>query len=178
VPDSPADKAGLTPGDVIVKYDGKDVESMRDLPKLVAATAAGDSIKLEVLRDNKSKTLSAKIEPLEDEPEVVADNSDESSDEKPKLGLALAELTQENRNQYRIDENTQGVLVVDIQPGGPAAKKGLRPGDVIVKVGSEFVERPEDVIDQVEKADKESRESVLLLIERGGNSQFVAVGLA
>ncbi len=178
VPDSPADKAGLTPGDVIIKYDGKDVESMRDLPKLVAATAAGDSVKLEVLRDSKSKTFSAKIEAVNDEPEVVADSSDESSGDKPKLGLALAELTQENRSQYRIDENTQGVLVVDIQPGGPAAKKGLRPGDVIVKVGSEFVERPQDVIDQVQKADKESRESVLLLINRGGNSQFVAVGLA
>ncbi|MDH3695410.1 MAG: DegQ family serine endoprotease [Gammaproteobacteria bacterium] len=178
VPDSPAEKAGLSAGDVIVKYDGKDVETMRDLPKLVAATKAGDSVKLEIVRDSKSKTLSAKIDALNDNPEVVADNSSESTDEQPKLGLALAELTDEYRSQYRIDDSTQGVLVVDVQPGSPAAKKGLRQGDVIVKVGGEFVEQPQDIIDSVKDADKENRETVLLLIDRGGNSRFVAVGLA
>ncbi len=178
VPDSPAEKAGLTPGDVIVKYDGKDVETMRDLPKLVAATQAGETVKLEVIRDGKSKTFNTKIDALNDEAEVVADNSSESSDEQPKLGLALAELNDETRAQYRIDDDTQGVLVVDVQPGSPASKKGLRQGDVIVKVGSDYVEKPQDIIDRVKDADKDKRETVLLLIDRGGNSRFVAVGLA
>ncbi|MEE8212069.1 MAG: PDZ domain-containing protein, partial [Acidiferrobacterales bacterium] len=84
----------------------------------------------------------------------------------------------EMRQRYRLSENTEGVLIVGVRPDSPAAKKGLRPGDIIVMVGQKQVSDPKEVVREVEKATADKRDAVLFLVQRDNDKQFVAVGLA
>ena len=96
---------------------------------------------------------------------------------KAKLGLALAGLDEQTRSQYRVGEDTNGVLVVRVAPDSPAAEKGIREGDVIKMVGNTEVTEPKQVIAEVKKAVDNDRKSVLLLLERKGTNRFVAVSI-
>ena len=173
VGDSPAEKAGVEVGDVILNFDGREVDQMRDLPRIVADTPAGSKARVEVWRDGKPHSLDINVGESEREQVVEVGSSGENA--KGKLGLALAELNDENRAHYRLDEKSNGVLVVRVAPGSPAAGKGIRPGDVIKMVGSSEVENPGQVVDEVSKAFDGDRKSVLLLVERDGADRFVAL---
>ncbi len=176
VEDSPADKAGLKVGDVILKFNGAEVARMRDLPRIVADTPADSKVQIEVWRDGRNKKLKATVARSQTENSMQLANVNKPSGKK--LGLVLMELNDEARNQYRIGGDTDGVLVVRVVPNSPAAKKGLRPGDVIKMVGNSAVSKPGEVIAEVKKASARDRKSVLLLVERNGNDRFVAVGIA
>ncbi len=172
-PGSPADEAGLKAGDVVLDYDGKDIETVRDLTRMVADTQAEHSVELGVWRDGKRTERDVRIGRLDEEPARVA-AADEA---KPgRLGLELSPLTPETRRQFRVPEDVEGALVVGVDPRGPAAKQGLRPGDVISMVGQRPVSSPEDVKSAVE--DNEDRDHTLFRIERNGGSRFVAMKLA
>ena len=175
VKDSPAERAGIETGDVILKFDGKDVKYMRRLPLIVADTASGKNVTIEVWRNNAAKQLNAKIGDSPNEP-ALAQRDDENAN-TGELGLSLASITEESRRRYRLADGTEGVLVVSVRPNSPAAEKGLRPGDVITRVGSKQVKDPEDVINAVADSRK-STKTVLLLVQRGENRQFVALKLA
>lgn len=172
----PAVGSGLEPGDVIIEFDGHEIRKMRDLPRIVAATEPGKEVEVVVLRDGKKRTFKIKLGRLED-----ADGSGEAKGapgkplENETLGLSLAPLNDLLRQQFGIDEDVKGVLVVAVVPGSQADEKRIRPGDVIVKVAQEPVFDPEDVERQVAKAKSDGLKSVLLQINRGGETSFVAL---
>ncbi len=187
-PGSPADKAGLQSGDVIMKFDGKDVSTMRGLPKLVAQTAIGKTVDVDVLRKGERKTMQVTLGKLDDEegeggePGAQDKKSDEpkkdQSSSAPVIGLKLAPLNDEMRRKYDLDAKVTGVVIDEVDPQSPAAQKGLKPGDVIVEAGQDTVMKPEDVANSVEKVRKSERKAVLLRVEDGkGDLRFVAVPL-
>jgi serine protease Do len=181
MPDSPAAKAGLKQGDIILGFDGSPVGELRDLPRLVADADAGDKVDVELWRDQEEKSVSVKIAKLE-EPEKVAANDEapakSGGESVEPLGMELAKLTPDLRQRLDIPETVEGVVVIDVAAEGPAAEQGLQPGDVIQKVGSESVTTPAEVADLAEAAQADNRNAVLLLINRQGNELFVAVKVA
>ena len=182
-PESPAAKGGLESGDVILKFDGKDVTTMRGLPKIVAQTPIGKAVDVEVLRKGTKKTVQIAVGLLEED--EGTDEKTAKPEEKPQgespvvapvIGLKLAELTDDARKKYGLDQKINGVLVEDVDPGSAAAQKGIKAGDVIVEAGQDTVLKPDDVAKSVEKVKKSGRKAVLLRVEDGkGDLRFVAV---
>ncbi len=178
----PAASAGLKTGDVIVKFDGHEVADMRALPRLVAATEIGKTVDVEAVRDGKPKTYKVKIGKLESETQeasVVQPGQSVTPGAPEKgatsLGLTLTPLTAEIRDRFQIPAETRGVLVSAVDPKSPAAEKGVQPGDVVVEVGLEPVSTPEDVIKKVKALESSGKKSILLLLSRQGNIEFVPV---
>ena len=181
VPNSPAAKAGIEIGDVIMTFDGKNIGSMRELPRTVAATEIGKTVPVQVLRRGRHLNLDVAVGELdEEEPEVAALESGApvESDEAESLGMRLSSITPDLRQRFGIDDGITGVLVTDLDPSSAAASQGIRPGDVILEVGLEEVEEPTDVIDKVAAANRAQRKTVLLLVDREGDQRFVAVEIA
>ena len=180
-PDSPAAKAGVEAGDVILKFDGKDVTTMRGLPKLVAQTAINKSVEIEVLRQGQKKTLTAAVGALEeDEDKTELNNSKKEEEQKPDstavLGLTLLPLTDEMRSKFSFDAKLKGVLVVEIDPNSPAASKNIKAGDVITEAQQQAVDSPDDIQAAVDTVKKTGGKSVLLLVEDAkGDTRFVAI---
>ncbi len=175
---SPAHKAGVKTGDVIRKFDGEAVERMRELPKLVANVAADRKVEIEIWRAGNVRTLNVTIGASPEQEETVADAGDAPGIDRPKLGLSLAPLTPETRRKFQIPSATEGVLVTEVTPGSPAARKGFSPGDVIKMIGGQTVNSPIDVVNAVERAVKAEQSSLLILVERRGSDRFVAVRFA
>lgn len=174
-PNSPADDAGFKTGDVILEFNGEPVEKVKDLPRVVAAAKADENVKVRVLRDGKEKTMNVKIGSMPEDQPLAENTLDGKAPGEAKLGLALAPLTPEMRQRLRLPDNTEGVVIADVERNGPAAREGLRPGDVIKRVGNRKVTSPRDVAEAVKHyAD---RKAVLLLVSRQGNDRFIAVPL-
>ena len=169
--DSPADKAGLEVGDVILAYDGKKVQDMTDLPKLVAQTSVGATVKMNVLRDGNMQQLSAKIAELEEEgsERMAGAQSDAKSG---TLGLQLTNLTSALRQRYGIDKNVEGAFISDVARGSAAQLAGIREGDVVVRVGKTVVDNASDARSAIAR---QQGETVLLLVNRQGSNLFVPV---
>ncbi|MFQ5995354.1 MAG: DegQ family serine endoprotease [Acidiferrobacterales bacterium] len=170
---SPAAKAGIETGDVIMEYNDKDVARMKDLPRMVAETKAKTNVNIKVWRKGEEHMLRAVIAKMPGD-EVI---TDAGSDARPKgkLGLSLAPITPELRQQYRLSDSTEGAVIVGVRPNSPAAKKGLRIGDVITMVGQKKVSNPQEIVNEVKRATKSERDSVLLLVKRGDDQHFVAL---
>ena len=180
----PAKPAGIEPGDVIVRFDGRDIKEMRDLPRIVADTPVGKEVEIVILRKGKEETKKVKLGRLEDgeKQQEAALKKDEPRQEpsvvKKTLGLDLANLTDELRRRHRIKDNVKGVLIAAVDPGSAAAEKRLSPGEVIVEVAQEPVESAADVQKRIEQLRKEGRRSALLLIANAdGELRFVALSL-
>ena len=176
---SPAAEAGFERGDVIRKFDGKPVERVTDLTRMVADTSAGHAVDVVVWRNNAEQTIEVKVGqmPKEDQVVAAAEPSSEAA-ETPKLGVMLAELTPDARQSLNLPDGAEGVVVTDVQPGSPAAEKGLQPGDVIVEADRKQVTEPKMVADAVRAATERGEEAILLLVKREGQDRFVAVPLA
>ncbi len=178
VPGSPAEKAGLQAGDVILKAGPDDIERMRDLPRLVAGLEPDTRLKVTVWRKGSERTLKVVIGELAPEGTQLGDATGTPGNAAPaELGLALSALTPETRQKYGIGEDVTGAVVVNIAPDS-AAQQRLRPGDVIMMVGQDDVSNPSDVAERVKEANQLKRKSVLLLVDRQGAERFVAVPLA
>ncbi len=106
---------------------------------------------------------------------VAAAVSESPPAEDNALGMTLAVITAELRERYDLGADAEGVVVTEVEAGGGAAERGIRPGDVILEVGLEEVDSPADVVAAVKKADDAKRKSVLLLLDRSGDQRFVAV---
>ncbi len=178
-PDSPAASAGFRQGDVILSYGSKQIENLRDLTSAVADTAAGTEVDVVVWRDGSEKTIAAEIGQMPGEEQMAALSGEHQPEESntPKLGLMLGQLTPEARQQFQLPADVEGVVVTDVQPGSPAADKGLQRGDVIVQADRKQVSDPKAVADAVRAAAERGDDAVLLLVKRDGQNRFVAVGL-
>jgi serine protease Do len=171
--DGPAGKAGMLAGDVVLEFNGKPVEGMRALPRLVADTPPGEKVDVVVLREGKRVTLSLEIGLLEDA-KVAAASSDapeEPGEDAPAaetpatmFGLVLGPITDAARRTFSLDAALKGVLVSEVAPGSEAEKKSVKPGDVIVQVSTRPVEQPEDVTAQLDRLKSEGRRTVMLLV--------------
>jgi len=177
-PGSPAALGGVKPGDVIVSLNGEKLDDFKDLPKLVARAEAGSESTLQVKRQGEIRDLEVMIGNMPDDDVKVALTDDAASDDTPRLGVYLSELTPEARQQYRIGKETEGVLVAGVQQGSPAEKAGIEAGQVINMVGQQPVKSPQDVISQVKQAAAEKKSSVLLMVVQNGMQRFVAVKFA
>ena len=158
---APADKAGVKPGDVILSFNGRAIESSNELPPLVAQTKPGTKAPLDVWRDGKQLTLNVPVGELKED--KVARASPREG-QHGKLGLAVRPLSPEEKKELG---SNAGVVVEQV--AGPAARAGIRPGDVITAVNGTPVKSPEELVKQVEKA----KGSVALLVRRGDASIFV-----
>lgn len=180
VEDGPAEAGGLRQGDVILSFDGRKVAEMRDLPRMVAETAVGKEVEVQVWRKGEIETVTVELGLLEEEAPVV-DASAEAPAERETgaeaLGMTLSALDAKAREALGLDADVEGVLIEEIAAGGPAAQKGLQAGDVIVEVAQESVSSPADVVEKVEQARESGRKSVLLLVSSRGDLRFVAVSL-
>ncbi len=177
--DGPADKAGITAGDVILRFDGKPVDKMRHLPWLVAETAVGTETSVVVWRKGEEHELTVSLGRLESQEARTAITASTKSGSAmiDELGVGLVGLDDALRQKYQIPEDVQGVLITEVEPNGNAAEKQLQPGDVIVEVDQDPVSSPGDIAKQVATAVDEGKESVLLLINRAGDRRFVVVSV-
>lgn len=173
-PDSPAARAGIQVGDVILAFDGQEVVEMRSLPRLVADAAPGRQAGVTVWRNGEELGLEVEVAAASDTTEQLAEATQPSA-EGGKLGLALAPMTDELRQRFDLAADLKGALVVDVEDDGPAALQGLQPGDVIVRAGGRPVNEPGDVVAAVNETNATDRDTVLLLVNRQGGQHFVAV---
>jgi serine protease Do len=176
----PAEAGGIEPGDVIIKFDGKDVNEMRDLPRMVADTEVGKTVRVVVFRKGKTQTLKVTIALLDEgekSASAPAPDTDANELQLDVLGLRLAPLGTDARAEFGIAQDTTGVVVTEVSPGSPAAEKGVRPGDVIVEVGQEPVTIPAEVEARIDEARTAGRGSVLFLIQSGGDLRFVPLSI-
>ncbi|MBO6636102.1 MAG: PDZ domain-containing protein, partial [Parvibaculum sp.] len=167
-------------GDIVLAFDGRNIETMRDLPRVVAEAAIGSSADVQIFRDGETLTRRIEVARLENDDDEEAD-SPETEPAAPEktvvLGLGLSELDDDLRRRFGVSEETDGVLVTDVDPLSAAAEKGVRPGDVIVQVAQRAVSSPQEVEAIVLSEEKGGRNSVLLRISAGGNIRFVAIRL-
>jgi serine protease Do len=179
----PAKPAGIEPGDVIVKFDGKDIKEMRDLPRVVADTPIGKQTPVVIIRKGKEETRTVTLGRLEDGEKVAAvdprkDAPAERSVVKKALGIELSDLTSDLRRRYKIKDSVSGVVVTAIDANSPAAGKRVSPGDVIVEVQGERVASPDAMQARLDQLKKDGRKVVMLLLSKpDGETQFVALSL-
>ena len=178
----PAQKAGIQPGDVVLTFDGKEVTDMRHLPRIVAETPIDKTVKVTVWRKRKEVPLDVKVGELKEEPQQASLPAKEKAPGTPAevvkaLGLSLANLTPDLRDRYGLADDAAGVVITDIEAGGPSADKGMRAGDVVVEVAQDSVKTTQEILTKIDEAKKAGRKSVLLLVDRQGDLRFVAVKL-
>jgi serine protease Do len=165
-PKSPAEKAGIKTGDIILGVDGRDIENSIDLPRVIGESRPGTQVKLKIWRQGGTKELTASLGEMPAEKIAKVEGS---AKERPgKLGLAVRPLTDEERKQLEAD----GGLLVE-QAEGPAARAGVQAGDVILA----FNNQPLKTVDQLRRLVDRSRGAVALLIQREGNKIYVPVKL-
>jgi len=183
--DGPAQDAGIEVGDVILTFNGKTVEKMRKLPRIVAETDVGKSVSVEVWRARKKVVVTAKLGALDEtEKKMAAANGGQAEGVKPNerevesLGLTLSTVTPDIRRAFNIGKDAKGVVVTAVKDDGNAAEKGIRPGDLVVEVNQEDVGTPGQVLERIRDAEKRGRKSVLLLLDRQGGPRYVAVKIS
>lgn len=179
---SPAQKAGIESGDVILEFEGEEVANAQELPRQVAEIKTGTDVEITLWRDNDTETVRATIG-RRDEAEVArrsgeaAPKQQESGAAGAVLGMQLAPVTPEARERLGLPEDVKGAVIVDMAADSAAADAGLRPGDVIEMVGSTVVSQPSEVAGAIDEARKGDRQNVLLRVNRGGMVRYVAAPL-
>jgi serine protease Do len=189
----PADGGQIKTGDVIVKFDGRDVVEMRDLPRAVAESPVGKAVDVVVIRDGKEISVKVTLGRLEDGENLAGAEADQNPQtpegtdqaEPPAadlpasdivLGMKLAVLDAESRKTYGISKDVEGVVIAAVQPQSAAAERRIAPGDVIVEIGQEAMKTPEDVSARVEELKADGRRNALLMIaNKAGELRFVTV---
>lgn len=178
----PAKPAGIEPGDVIVKFDGKDIKEMRDLPKIVAETPVGKDVEVVIIRKGAEEKRTVKLGRLDDTPQQASLTKKDAPEDKPvvkkALGLDLANLTDDLRKKHKIKDKVKGVLITGVDPNSPAAEKRLAPGMVIAEVQQQPVANAAELQNRIDKLKKDGKKAVVLLVvSPDGDPSFVALSL-
>ncbi len=179
VPDGPAKQAGVEPGDLIVSFDGEEVDDTRELVRLVGNAPVGKTVRLTVLRDGETRTLKVTLGRREEA--LAAENGSTGKPDAPQtssvLGLELSEIDDDLRARMGLEEDARGLVIVGVDAASAAAEKGLAPGDIITEAGQTPVNTIADLDRQIEAAREGGRRSILLLVRRDGDPRFVALPL-
>jgi serine protease Do len=182
----PAKPAGIEPGDVVIKFDGKDIKEMRDLPRTVADTPVGKDVEVVIVRKGKEEKKIVKLGRLEDgekpQPASAKTTTPQDKDKtvvKKTLGLDLANISDDLRKKYKIKDSVKGgVVITGVDQGSNAAEKRLSAGDVVVEIAQEAVANADDLQKKVDKLKKDGRKTALLLVANAeGELRFVALSL-
>jgi serine protease Do len=168
---SPADAAGIKPGDVIVSFDGKDVPDVSHLPMLVAATAVDKTVPVKILRDGSEQTVNVQVARMPGEKAASKPETGQAEPAQSKWGMALRDLDARTAQRVGIPSG-EGVLVTGVKPDSPADRAGLQTGDVILEVNRTPVH---SVADAQTQAQKTTGGPLLLLLKRGDASRFAAL---
>jgi serine protease Do len=172
---SPAQKAGLQSGDVIVEFNGKKVTDSRHLKLQVARVHPGETVPVKILRDGSSKTLQVTVKDIPGSENLAKNDSrkgNKADDNGTLNGVTVTDIDQEARQQFGVPNNIHGVVVSDVDPDSAAAEAGLKPGDVIQEINRKPVKTAEEA---VRLTDKTEDKSTLLRIWSKGGSRWLVV---
>jgi serine protease Do len=171
-PNSPAEKAGLKNGDVILEFNGKKVADTRQLKLSVARTQPGETVPVKILRDGATKTIEVTVKAMPGSDNLAKAEDDGGKDTGTLNGVGVGDLDQEARQQFKVPSTVHGVVITEVQPDSPSAEAGLRPGDVIEEINHQSVSNAEEAVRMTEHP----KEKVTLLrIWRNGGSHYVVV---
>ena len=185
-PTGPAEKAGLKQGDIILKFDGKDVTAMRGLPRIVAETEIGKDVEVEFWREgkmNKTTVMVGELEKAEETGLLSDDPSVETPEKKgsgvtvDSVGLTFSAISSEHRTEFNIPNDVTGVIISAVKRGSEAAEKGFMVGDVVIEINQQPVSDARDAATLIQAAIDSKRKKILLLISREGNTRFEALDL-
>ncbi|HVG51962.1 MAG TPA: PDZ domain-containing protein, partial [Xanthobacteraceae bacterium] len=170
---------------VIVKFDGKDIKEMRDLPRVVADTPVGKDVEVIIIRKGKEDKKTVRLGRLEDgekQQAALQPKKEETPEDKTAvqkaLGLQLSTMSDTLRQRYKIKDAVKGVVITGVDANSAAAEKRLNAGDVVVEVAQEAVATPADLQKKVDQLKKDGRKSALFLVANAeGELRFVALSL-
>jgi serine protease Do len=169
---SPAAKAGLKAGDVIVSVNGDEVKNPRDLARKIATVAVDTTVKLDIVRDGSRQTVEATLARMKTESSQRLASGERPADQPGKLGMAVAPASEVN------GAGEQGLAILQVDPQGKAAEVGLAAGDVIVRAGGQQLGNIGDLDDAIASASAKGKSAVLVLVRRGEAQRYVAVPIA
>jgi serine protease Do len=170
VEDSPAEKAKLQSGDVIIKVNDDEVATPAELQINISSRSPGETVKLTLIRDGKTKLVSVKLDELPGDDEIVQADKDEGDLD---LGFSVRSNNDDIARQYGLDTK-KGVVIINVEPGSEAYQKGVRDGDRIITLEGKTIKDMNDFKDQFDKLEK--KQTVLILIEtKDGNKRFITV---
>ncbi len=180
---SPAAKAGVKPGDVVLKFDGKDITKMRSLPRIVAETPIGKQVDMDVWRNGKIVTLKVTVGELKEQPQDEAKDeerpqpSSASGQTIGSVGLMVSAVTPALKERFGLDDQTAGLVVIEVKNGSSAAERGMKPGDVIIEAGQQTMHTPKDLVEAISAAKSAGQKSLLLRVENPQAIRYVALPL-
>jgi serine protease Do len=165
---SPAEKAGLLRGDVILRFDGKEIANAHKLSQEAAATAPNTHVKVDISRSGKAETVTLTIGTMPSEGQTIV-----SPEEETSWGMTVQELTPQLARQLGLKPGTTGVVISDIKEGSPAAESGLRSGDIITEVNRNGIKNLNDYQQALKQVKKDDH--LLLLVKRGNGALYVVL---
>ncbi|HWK64377.1 MAG TPA: DegQ family serine endoprotease [Rhizobiaceae bacterium] len=176
----PVDNGVVQPGDVITKFDGRDVNDMRDLPRVVAESPVGKAVDVVIVRKGVEQTVKVTLGRLEDGEKLAATEPDNPSDKAVTatdvLGMKIADLNDEARTNFEIAPDVSGVVVTEVAPGSAAAERGIVAGEVITEIAQESVSSPQQVLDRIKTLKEQGRKNALLMLaSKTGELRFVTI---
>jgi serine protease Do len=179
-PNSPGARAGLKQGDVILSFNGSEVGRLRDLPRLVAATAPDTIAKLTVWRNGQTEELQTTVGELPNTDQVASATGGQEEEQPARaevFGMHFGPLTNALRQELRLAKDVQGVAITRVDPGSVADDVGLSEGDIIVAIDQQPVNSPREAVAKLKEVAASAKKSALLLLNRHGITQYVGVSL-
>ncbi|MHA6684523.1 DegQ family serine endoprotease [Mesorhizobium sp. A556] len=183
----PVDNGSIQPGDVIVKFDDKDVHEMRDLPRVVAESPVGKAVDVVIVRKGKEQTVKVTLGRLEDGEKAVTEEEGTAGEDQGEedsapvatasvLGMTVGELDDDARAKFGIAADISGVVITEVAKDSAAAERGIKPGEVITEVAQESVATPKDVMDRIGSLKEQGRKNALLMLaSKTGELRFVTI---
>ncbi|MCV3208982.1 DegQ family serine endoprotease [Mesorhizobium sp. YC-39] len=182
----PVDNGTILAGDVIIKFDGKDIHEMRDLPRVVAESTVGKAVDVVIVRKGVEQTVKVTLGRLEDGEKLASGedgNTDQDNGDKAPavstasvLGMTVGELNDETRTKFGIAADVSGVVITDVAKDSAAAERGIQAGEVITEIAQESVATPKDVMDRIGALKEQGRKNALLMLaSKSGELRFVTI---